>query len=99
MMQIENDKMKSPDWWEAAPVCYLKAWRRIRIRDDREQIQQMARARIEPGTAGLRVRRADYSATLPSLTVNVFVSKKNKNRKQKTKKKEETIRQWWCTLL
>ena len=30
-------------------------------------IQQVARARIEPGTAGLRVRRADHSAILPPL--------------------------------
>ena len=29
------------------------------------QIQQVARAGLEPGTAGLRVRRADHSATLP----------------------------------
>ena len=88
MMQIEHDKIKSPDWREAAPAGYLQAWRRIRTRDDREQIQQVARARIEPGTAGLRFRRADYSATLPSLTVNDIVSKK-----QKQKKEEETIRQ------
>ena len=85
MMQIEQDKIKSPNWREASPVGYLQAWRRIRTRDDRKQIQQVARARIEPGTAGLRVRRADYSATLPSLTVNVIVSKTQK--KQKTKKR------------
>ena len=30
-------------------------------------IQQVARARIEPGTAGLRVRRTYHSATLPPL--------------------------------
>ena len=31
----------------------------------RVQIQQVARAGLEPGTAGLRVRRADQLATLP----------------------------------
>ena len=82
MMQIEHDKIKSPNWREAAPVCYLQAWRRIRTRDNREQIQQIATARIEPGTAGLRFRRADYAATLPSLTVNVIVSKKKKKQKK-----------------
>ena len=76
MMQIEHDKIKNPNRREAAPVGYLKAWRRTRTRDDREQIQQVATARIEPGTAGLRFRRADYSATLPSLTVNIIVSQK-----------------------
>ena len=47
------------------PVGYLQAWPRILTRDDREQIQQVARAGLEPWTAGLRVRRADHSATLP----------------------------------
>ena len=47
------------------PVGYLQAWPRIWTREDREQILQVARAWLEPGTAGLRVRRADHSATLP----------------------------------
>ena len=50
MMQTEHDKIKSPNWREAAPVGYLQACRRIRTRDDREQIQQVTRARIEPET-------------------------------------------------
>ena len=65
-MQIEHNRIqKNPNWLEAAPVGYLQAWPRIWTRDDREQIQQVARAGLEPGTAGLRVRRADNSATLP----------------------------------
>ena len=48
------------------PVGYLQAW--PRIRDDGEQIQQVARAGLEPRTAGLRVRRAHHSATLPPIT-------------------------------
>ena len=36
-------------------------------RDDREQIQQVARAGHEPGTTGLRVRRADHLATLSDI--------------------------------
>ena len=47
------------------PVGYLQAWPRIWTRDDREQIQQVARAGLEPGTAGLRVQPTDHSATLP----------------------------------
>ena len=47
------------------PVGYLQAWPRIWTRDDREQIQQVARAGLERGTTGLRVPRADHSATLP----------------------------------
>ena len=33
-----------------------------------EQIRVVVRAELEPGFAGLRVRHADHSATLPSLT-------------------------------
>ena len=46
------------------PVGYLQAWPRISTRDDRENIQQVARAVLELGTAGLRVRRADHIDTL-----------------------------------
>ena len=57
-------------------VIYKSGWRfelgmtenkssRIWTRDDWEQIQQVARAGLEPGTAGLQVRPADHSATLP----------------------------------
>ena len=44
----------------------------IWTRDDREQIQQVTRCRLEPGTAGLWVQCADHSATLPP--VIVFIS-------------------------
>ena len=36
----------------------------------RFEIQQMARAELDPGTAGLRVRRADHSATFPPREVS-----------------------------
>ena len=52
------------------PVGYLQAWPRNWTRDDRAQIQQVARAGLEPGTAGLRVRRADHSAALPSVGID-----------------------------
>ena len=37
------------------------------------QIQQVATAGFEPGTAGLRVRRADHSATMPAIKISVSV--------------------------
>ena len=43
-----------------------------RGRDDREQIQQVARAGLEPGTAGLRVRRADHLATVPPCSTTLI---------------------------
>lgn len=44
---------------------YLQAWARIWTRDNQEQIKQVAKSGLEPWTAGLRVRPADHSATLP----------------------------------
>ena len=52
-------------------LAIYKRGRRIWTRDDREQIQQVARAGLETGTAWLRVLRADHSATLPTLTCNL----------------------------
>ena len=44
-MQIEHNRIqKNPNWLKAAPVGYLPAWPRIWTLDDREQIQQAARA-------------------------------------------------------
>ena len=40
-----------------------------------KQIQAVVRVGLEPGTAGLRVRQADHSATLPPLVLyySIFV--------------------------
>ena len=51
------------------PVGYLQACLKIWTRDDREHIQQVARAGLKHGTAGLRVQRGDLSATLPPYIV------------------------------
>ena len=53
--------IKNPNWQEAT------SWLFTSVDEDlsREQIQQVARAGLEPGTAGLLVQRADHSATLP----------------------------------
>ena len=45
-------------------VGSLQSLPRIWTRDKREQIQLVARARLEPGTAGLRVRSVDHLAVL-----------------------------------
>ena len=47
------------------PYGYLRAWLMICTRDDREELHQVTRAALKPGTAGLRVQHADHSATLP----------------------------------
>ena len=44
-MQIEHNRFqKNPNWLKTVPVGYLQAWPRIWTQDDREQIQQVARA-------------------------------------------------------
>ena len=61
---MQHNRIKNPNWQEATSGLFTSAaedW----TRDDRAQIQQVARAGLEPGTTGLRVRRADHSATLP----------------------------------
>ena len=67
-MQIEYNGIKTPSWREAT-IGYLQAWPRKRTLDDREQIHQVTRAGLERGTARLRVRRAERSATMP---LNMF---------------------------
>ena len=54
------------------PVGYLQEWLRIWARDDREQIQQVARVGLEPGTARLRVRRALTTRPLPPPDLLVY---------------------------
>ena len=46
-------------------MAIYKRGREFKLGTTRAQIQQVARAGLEPGTAGLRVRSADHSATLP----------------------------------
>ena len=47
-MQIEHNRIKTlTPTSDRQPVGYLQAWPRIRTRDDREQIQRVARAGLE----------------------------------------------------
>ena len=47
---MEHNRIKNPNWQEANQLAILQAWPKIWIRDDREQIQQAARAGLESGT-------------------------------------------------
>ena len=71
-------------------MAIYKRGREFETRDDQAQIQQVARAGLEPGTAGLRVQRADHSATLPSWKlwiVFTFAGGSNLNPKQREQNK------------
>ena len=65
IIQIKHNIVKNPNWPEADQLAIYKCGRGFELGRSVKQIQRVARAGLEPGTAGLRVRRADHSATLP----------------------------------
>ena len=48
-------------------MAIYKRVREFELGATEKQIQRVVRAELEPGTAELRVRHADHSATLPRL--------------------------------
>ena len=62
IIQIKHNIVKNPNWPEADQLAIYKCGRGFELGRSVKQIQL---AGLEPGTAGLRVRRADHSATLP----------------------------------
>ena len=63
IIQIQHNRIKSLNWQEAT------SWLFTSVAEDLNSgrpiaIEQVARVGLEPGTTGLRVRRADHSATL-----------------------------------
>ena len=66
IIQIEHNIVKSPNWLEANKLAIYKRGRGFELGATVKQIKGMVRAGHELGAAGLRVRRADHSATLLS---------------------------------
>ena len=62
--QIEHNIVKNPNWPEANQLAIYKRGRGFELGATEKQTQVVVRAGLEPGTAGLRARRADHSATL-----------------------------------
>ena len=51
LVQTEHNRIKKPNWREEGPVGYLyTSVTKDLSRDNREQIQQVPRAGLEPGT-------------------------------------------------
>ena len=67
IFQIQHNIVKNPNWPEANQLAIYKRGRGFELGATEKQTQIVVRAGLEPGTAGLRVRRADHSATLPPL--------------------------------
>ena len=65
IFQIEHNIVKNPNWPEANQLAIYKRGRGFELGATEKQTQVVVRAGLEPGTAGLRVQRADHSATLP----------------------------------
>ena len=64
IIQIELNIVKNPNWPEANQLAIYKRGRGFELGATEKQIQEVARAGLEPGTAGLRVRHSDHSTTL-----------------------------------
>ena len=72
IFQIEHNIVKNPNWPEANQLAIYKRGRGYELGATEKQTQVVVRAGLEPETAGLRVRRADHSATLPPSLWNPY---------------------------
>ena len=68
IIQIEHNIVKNPNWLEANQLAIYKRGRGFELGATVKKFQVVVSVGFEPGTAGLRVRRADHSATLLVLT-------------------------------
>ena len=65
-IQIEHNIVKNPNWPEANQFAIHKRGRGFELGPATEnQIQEVVGADLKSRTTGLRVRRADHSATFP----------------------------------
>ena len=65
IIQTEHNIVKNSNWPEANQLAIYKLGRGFELGSTEKQIQVVVRTGLEPGTAGVRVRLADRSATLP----------------------------------
>ena len=75
IIQIEHNTVKNPNWTEANQLAIYKRFRGFELGATEKQIQVVVNGGLEPGTAGLRVRHADHSATLPRNQRQCFSTK------------------------
>ena len=73
IIRIEHNIVKNPNWPEANQLAIYMRGRGFELGATEKQIQVVARAGLEPGTAGLRVRHANHSATLPPCWINSHI--------------------------
>ena len=74
IIQIAHNIVKNPsNWLEVNLLAIYKRGRGFELGIAEKQIQVVVRAGLEPGTAGLRVRRADHSASPCINSLSSFV--------------------------
>jgi len=62
ILRIVHNIVKNPNWLEANQLAICKRGRGFELGATVKQIQIVVKTGLGPGTAGLRVRRTDYSA-------------------------------------
>jgi len=72
IIQIEHNIVKNPNWPGINQLTIYRCSREFELGATVKQIQIVVRARLEPGIAGLRVRRA-ASSHLKSLTMLYWI--------------------------
>ena len=55
IIQMVNDMVKNPNWWEANQLALLQAWMRIWTQNYQQQIQLAVRERLEPRDSRLQI--------------------------------------------
>ena len=71
-MYVTSGRIENPNWQEVTSWLFTSVAEDLNSRPPTTNIiLQVARAGLEPGTAGFRFRRAEHSATLPPLRGSV----------------------------
>ena len=74
IIQTEHNIVENPNWPEANELAIYKHGQGFELGTAEKQIQVVVRAGLEPWAAGLRVRPADHSTTLPYVSIIYYLS-------------------------
>ena len=85
IIQMEENKVKNPNWWKANQLGILQTWPNISTWECWKQIKEAVRARLILGTSGLQVQHSNHSVTvsppncLPQITEQVRLERFHSN--------------------
>ena len=72
MFKLNIKKVKNSNWREAVQLAIYKRGRGVELGTNEKQIQLVVGAGLELETSGLRVQRANHSATLPPILYVIY---------------------------